>query len=47
LLAEGVPVALRGYPGQIHGFFQMRGVMSAAQDAMNFAADYLKREFGR
>jgi acetyl esterase len=47
LRADGVPVSLRGYPGQIHGFFQMRGVMSAAQDAMNLAADYLKREFGR
>jgi len=47
LLADGVPVALCGYPGQIHGFFQMRGVMSAALDAMNLAADYLKREFGR
>jgi acetyl esterase len=47
LQADGVPVALRDYPGQIHGFFQMRGVMSAAHDAMNLAASYLKGEFDR
>lgn len=47
LRADGVPVTLRDYPGQIHGFFQMRGVMSAAQDAMELAARYLKDEFDR
>jgi acetyl esterase/lipase len=47
LRSDGVPAALRGYPGQIHGFFQMRGVMSAAQDAMKLAAGFLKDEFDR
>jgi acetyl esterase/lipase len=47
LRVDGVPVAFRDYAGQIHGFFQMRGVMSAAQDAMNLAAEYLRREFDR
>lgn len=47
LRAEDVRVALRDYTGQIHGFFQMRGVMSAAQDAMDLAAGYVHREFAR
>jgi acetyl esterase len=47
LRADGVPAVLRDYPGQIHGFFQMRGVMSAAQDAMDFVAEYLNHEFDR
>jgi acetyl esterase/lipase len=47
LRAHGMPAALRDYPGQIHGFFQMRGVMSAAQDAMKLAAGFLKDEFDR
>jgi acetyl esterase len=47
LRADGVPAVLRDYAGQIHGFFQMRGVMPIAQDAMDLAAGYLKREFGR
>jgi acetyl esterase len=47
LRADDVPIALHDYPGQIHGFFQMRAVMSAAADAMNVAAGYLKREFAR
>ncbi len=47
LCAEDVRVVLRDYPGQIHGFFQMRGVMSAAQDAMDFATGHMNREFAR
>jgi acetyl esterase len=47
LRAGHVPAELLDYPGQIHGFFQMRGVMSAAHDAMDTAARYLKREFAR
>lgn len=47
LRADGVPVELHDYPGQIHGFFQMRGVMSAAHNAMNLAAGFLKAEFDR
>jgi acetyl esterase len=38
LRADGVPVTLHTFPGQIHGFFQMRGVMSDAQHAMDLVA---------
>lgn len=44
---EDVRVAHHDYPGQIHGFFQMRGVMSDAQDAMSVAASYVNHEFTR
>jgi acetyl esterase len=45
LQAEDVPVALHDYPGQIHGFFQMRGVISDAAHAIDLAAGYLKHKF--
>lgn len=38
LRADGVPVALHEFPGQIHGFFQMRGVMSDAHRGMDLVA---------
>ena len=38
LRADGVPVTLHEFAGQIHGFFQMRGVMSDAQHAMELVA---------
>jgi acetyl esterase/lipase len=44
---EGVRVAHRNYEGQVHGFFQMRGVMSDAQDAIGIAASYVNHEFTR
>jgi len=44
---EDVKVAHRNYEGQIHGFFQMRGVMSDAQDATDVAASYVNHEFTR
>src|SRR5579859_1270445 len=44
---EGVKVAHRNYEGQVHGFFQMRGVMSDAQDAIGIAASYVNHEFTR
>jgi acetyl esterase len=44
---EDVRVAHHDYPGQIHGFFQMRGVMSDARDAMNVAASHVNHEFTR
>jgi acetyl esterase len=47
LRAEGVRVAHHDYPGQIHGFFQMRGVMSDAQHAMSVAASHVNHEFTR
>jgi acetyl esterase len=42
-----VRVAHREYPGQIHGFFQMRGVMSDALDALSVAGSHLSKEFAR
>ncbi len=44
---EDVRVAQHDYAGQIHGFFQMRGVMSDAQDAIGVAASYVNHEFTR
>jgi acetyl esterase/lipase len=38
LRADGVPVVLHEFPGQIHGFFQMRGVMSDAAHAMELVS---------
>jgi acetyl esterase len=35
---DDVRVAHHNYAGQVHGFFQMRGVMSDAQDAIGVAA---------
>jgi len=42
---DGVRVAHHNYAGQVHGFFQMRGVMSDAQDAIGVAASYVDQEF--
>lgn len=47
LRADGVPVALHQFPGQIHGFFQMRGVLSDAQHAMRLVADAIRHAFDR
>ncbi len=44
---EDVGVAQHDYAGQVHGFFQMRGVMSDAQDAIGVAASYVDHEFTR
>ena len=44
---EDVRVAHHDYAGQIHGFFQMRGVMSDAQDAIGVATSYVDHEFTR
>jgi acetyl esterase len=44
---EDVKVAHHDYPGQIHGFFQMRGVMSDAEDAMSVTASRVNHEFTR
>jgi acetyl esterase/lipase len=35
------------YPGMIHGFFTMGGIITAADRAIAQAADFLKRVFGR
>jgi acetyl esterase len=40
-----VRVTHHDYPGQVHGFFQMRGVMSDAHDALSAVATYVSHEF--
>ena len=40
-------LAHRDYAGQVHGFFQMRGVMSDAQDAIGIAASHVNHELTR
>ncbi len=39
LRAAGVPVVSRTYDGQMHGFFNMLGIMPAADEAIRFVAD--------
>jgi acetyl esterase len=39
----GVPVTSHCYKGQIHGFFHMIGIMTDARDAVDKAADGLRR----
>ncbi|WP_141578870.1 alpha/beta hydrolase [Actinomadura sp. WMMA1423] len=45
LRAEGVPVELREYAGQIHGFFEMFSVMTDSHHAVGVAGDALRRAF--
>jgi acetyl esterase len=45
LKADDVPVEAYEYLGQIHGFFQMLGVMADAEDAIDKAAAALRRAF--
>lgn len=51
LRSDGVPVELLNFPGQIHGFLQMRGVLSEASSALSSAvaalSDYLTPEPAR
>ncbi len=42
LAASGVPVARRGFPGQIHGFIECGGVMAAANEAIREIAAFLR-----
>ena len=39
----GVPVELRRFPGQMHGFFTMVGLLPGSADAI----DYVTEELGR
>ncbi|MEV0290582.1 MULTISPECIES: alpha/beta hydrolase [unclassified Kribbella] len=45
LRAAGVPVDVHEYAGQIHGFFEMFGVMTDAHHAVAAAGDALRRAF--
>jgi acetyl esterase len=47
LMAAGVPVHLRRYPGMVHGFFTMSGILDAARDALAEAATRLREAFAR
>ena len=45
LKEAGVSVSHKRYDGQIHAFFQMGGVFPAAADAIQDAANHLKKAF--
>lgn len=45
LATEGVPVELITYPGQIHGFYNLLGMMDDALDAIGRSAVALRRAF--
>lgn len=45
LAAAGVPVVLTRYPGVIHGFFQLGGVVGMGREAVSDAARHLRRAF--
>lgn len=42
LQQEGVPVNLKRYPGAIHGFFQMPGMLRLAREAIHDAGAFLR-----
>lgn len=43
LTAAGVPVESRRFPGQMHGFFTMVGVLPGHDDALSYVVEYLDR----
>jgi acetyl esterase len=45
LASEGVAVESRRYPGMIHGFFQLTGVLDASREVHDHLADWLKSRF--
>lgn len=45
LAAEGVEVELRRFPGMVHGFWTMSGAVDAAAQAIDLAAQRLRRWF--
>lgn len=49
LQQAGVPAILTRYPGMIHGFFVMRGVLSSGQQAIREVAEFIRtrHEAGR
>ncbi len=42
LQEAGVPVTISRYPGMVHGFVSMRGVVSGGRQAIKEAADFIK-----
>ncbi|HTZ94060.1 MAG TPA: alpha/beta hydrolase [Streptosporangiaceae bacterium] len=42
----GVPVELRRFPGQMHGFFTMVGVLPGSADAIAYVTEELARQLG-
>jgi acetyl esterase len=46
LLKAGVPVTLRRFAGQMHGFFTMTGVLPGSADALEFVAAALDQQLG-
>jgi acetyl esterase len=46
LLKAGVPVTLRRFAGQMHGFFTMTGVLPGSADALEFVAATLDQQLG-
>lgn len=47
LREHGVPVTMLEFPGQVHGFFQMRSVITDAHRAMKLVVESLDDEFRR
>jgi len=47
LVAAGVPVTLRRWPGQFHGFASLLGQLDAADEALAFAAAQLRGALAR
>lgn len=47
LVAAGVPVTLRRWPGQFHGFVSLLGQLDAADEALAFAATQLRGALAR
>lgn len=45
LAAAGVPVTVRRWDGQMHGFAAMLGMLDAASEALNFFSAELKKSF--
>ncbi|AJP56786.1 hypothetical protein UC34_06875 [Pandoraea vervacti] len=45
LIEAGVPVRMQRWPGQIHGFASMMGMIDAADEALTFVASALRESF--
>ncbi|AWN38750.1 alpha/beta hydrolase [Methylobacterium radiodurans] len=43
LATSGVPVERKTFPGMVHGFIELGGVIAAAADALDLIADWLRR----